>query len=209
MNKTCPPPQPPPGLDLSPMAKLLRCMEDNEDFYNFIKGIVNEVLEEEGLIPPGFEWPPLGVRDGTLSAAPGDIGELVTAQFNGNFTGVSTGGAAFVGQFPIVLSAGCWDIGYLLQIFGGQVPSGACMLDPNPSLGAPTTIPGNLMGFNIATASQFIGPAAMTALPIYCPPQPYSSAAAIPLAFKVLAWAGSLGPFNPLYQFNLTARRVR
>lgn len=208
-SSKCPPPQPPPGLDLSPMGKLLRCLDNNEEFYNFIKGIVNEVLEEEGLIPPGFEWPPLGVRDGTLSAAPGDVGELVAAQFNGNLTNVTSNpGAVFPGLFATPLTAGCWDISYLLQIMGGQVLTGACMLDP--ALGTPTTIPGNLMGYAICTQTNFSPPAAMPSLPIYCPPTPYSSPNPIQLGFKVFGWSGigSTVASAP-YQFNLYARRTR
>lgn len=215
--RTTPPPWPTPGGTRPPckppecfdiLSKIEWCYDNSNSWYQFVEQVVVDVLKT--VDPGAFQWPVLGVTDGSLGAAPGYVGELRTQQFTGTFPNVTPQGVSFGQMFLAGLPAGCWELSYLLQIFGGQVLTGACSLDMQMNPPVPTTIPGNLMSYAIATAATFTGPAAMASLPIACPPTPFSNTAASLIAFRVNVWSGT-GTTIPstTYQFNACARRVR
>lgn len=200
------PPSSPPEC-LSWVERMKWCYDNAESWDQFIEDLVHKVLRENPDIV--FEWPPYGVTDGTLGAPAGQIGELKTQQWTGNFTNVSPTGSAFNNLFAMALQAGSWEISYLLQIMGGQVLSFGCQVDPNFS-GAVQGIPGRLVGYTIATSAAFTGANPMPALPLYVGPIPYANTTPQLLIFQVLAWSGSgTTVASAPFQFNLFARRVR
>lgn len=214
--RTTPPPWPTPGGIPPPckppecfdiLSKIEWCYDNSNSWYQFVEQVVVDVLKT--VDPGAFQWPVLGVTDGSLGSAPGYVGELRTQQFTGAFTNVASAGTSYGSLFAASVPAGCWELSYQLQVFGGQVLTAYCRLDSQqPSV--PTNIPGNLQAYAIATAGSFSGPQPMTTLPVICPPTPFATATPALLIFRVNAYSGvgTTVPSAP-YQFNGYARRVR
>lgn len=187
------------------------CWDKLKAFYDLTKETVIKVLEDDPSIleevfteNPGLIPVPPAVIDGT-PAAPGEVGELIHAQFLGIFNDVPSGGLAVGNLFVTPLPAGDWEISYRFSVSGGQVLAAACSLDPTAVPALP--IPGNLLASAIASASMF---PALPNLPVLCPPTPLNTATAVALVFQCITYSGVGLPVPSVpYQFDLWCRRMR
>lgn len=111
----CPPqpgcgPQPMPPSCFSQVAKADACWDQSQSLYNLVSKVVMDIFTKNpGIIPPppatAGSGPIIGVTDGS-TAAPGEVGELLTQTTNGT---MSTGTPGITGA-AITLTPGDWNV---------------------------------------------------------------------------------------------------
>lgn len=202
------PPKTTPSFNFAPIQSVEQCWNNSQQLYDDIKEIVDAILAEEGTLPPPFVYPPPGVTDGTPGAPVNFLGEVRVNTVNSNLTNVPTSGATFGNIATAALPAGCWELSYVLQVFGGNVTQLTCGLDQN--LGIPVADPpGNMNTWVIYTPGQFNPPADVPSATLYCPWTPFANSGGTLVSFRIGAWGIQAIPVTAPFTFTTYARRVR
>jgi hypothetical protein len=133
------PPMPPPSGCAPPscfdwISKANSCWDQSQQLTDFLTNVIEDIFQQNpGIIPPpppsAGTGPIIGVTDGS-DAAPGEVGEFVTAFTSFNFAAYPTDTAGSVSV--LVVQPGDWDLRVFTN-FSTAIGGVAVYLSPSPA----------------------------------------------------------------------------